>query len=84
MLTVTKVHLALHLGASFITQDLGNGLPGGEDVLQVTVLPLSLLIVPWLVTNITNPSAQALFHLGVKILIYLNNWLLQTSDCQWC
>lgn len=48
----------------------------GETVLQSPVFPFGLNIVPQVFTKMLKPVGRALFHLGIKILMHLNDWLI--------
>lgn len=56
-----------------------------EHILQFTVMPLGLNIVPRVFTKFTKIVASILCHQNVESLMYLDKSLVQaSSECQAC
>lgn len=51
-----------------------------DTVLQFTVLPFRLNIALRVFTKMEKPMSQALAHPGVKIVTYLDDWLVQSPN----
>lgn len=94
-----KIHLALRLGAWFITHTLQNAywhipidprckhflaVQMEDTILQFTAVLFGLNIAPPVLTKIMKPMAHALSHLRIKILMYFDNWVIQAQDCLHC
>lgn len=56
----------------------------GRTSLWFMVLPNDLNIAPWVFMKMMKPVMQALAHWGIKVLMYLDSWLIQVLNHQQC
>ena len=97
MLTLKQVRNSLRRDAWFTSLDLANAywhvpihrrfrpylaIQDGSRVLRFRVLPFGLGIAPRVFTKLLKVVSSLLLEEGVHVLMYLDDWLLQTSSRQ--